>query len=423
MINHPNSVWPNGLKKDDEGYTIYYPLGTNKVDVGTVVWPTGDKLISPYVYQNNKLVGFCDTQAMTVSSNTTISLPYTHIEADFSSIEEGKLTVNAPNATVKEFKWQISSNGPDTIILGTKYINCISVDDVKTVDANYKTVDIIDGVWSESLANLQNSAALFSTCHDLITFNSDLSSLSNGLNMFYNCKNLTTFNCKLPALTSAENMFYGVSIKTWNQPLKTLENGSAMFWDSSELSSFSGDLSNLKNGSYMFADCYNLTSFNCGLNSLTSGSSMFSGCKLNSTSAKNIIVTIKQLTSITTTLTIGLGCDNTTSDANLFAKEMGYNFIGDFIAAFTSKGWKATLQYNGRPTSTYDLRRTSDDRLPVFVKLIEADEYANYTSMDGTMKYRLDWFHETSGSIDGYTQFNSLEEAITHFNIKPIERN
>ena len=129
MINHPNSVWPNGLKKDGEGYAIFYPLGTNKVDVGTVVWPTGDKLISPYVYQNNKLVGFCDTQAMTVSNNTTISLPYTHIEADFSSIEEGKLTVDAPNATVKKFKWKtVVLNGdeeeviePDTRTFKTKY--------------------------------------------------------------------------------------------------------------------------------------------------------------------------------------------------------------------------------------------------------------------------------------------------------------
>ena len=129
MFNHPNSVWPNCLKKDDEGYVVFYPLGTNKVDISAVVWPTGDKLISPYVYQNDKLVGFCDTQAMTVSSNTTISLPYTHIEADFSSIEEGKLTVDAPNAIVKKFKWKtVVTNGdeeeviePDTRTFKTKY--------------------------------------------------------------------------------------------------------------------------------------------------------------------------------------------------------------------------------------------------------------------------------------------------------------
>lgn len=106
-----NSVWPNGLKKDDEGYITYYRMGTNKLDISTITWPTGDKLVSPYVYQNGRLVGFCDTKALTVSGNTTVNLPYTHIEANFAAISEGTLTVNAPNATVKKFKWSVASNG------------------------------------------------------------------------------------------------------------------------------------------------------------------------------------------------------------------------------------------------------------------------------------------------------------------------
>lgn len=31
-----NSVWPNGLKEDGEGYAVFYPLGTNKVDVSAI---------------------------------------------------------------------------------------------------------------------------------------------------------------------------------------------------------------------------------------------------------------------------------------------------------------------------------------------------------------------------------------------------
>lgn len=104
-----NSVWPNGLKKDEEGYTTYYRMGTNKLDISTITWPTGDKLVSPYVYQNGRLVGFCDTKALTVSGNTTVNLPYTHIEANFAAISEGTLTVNAPNATVKKFKWSVDN--------------------------------------------------------------------------------------------------------------------------------------------------------------------------------------------------------------------------------------------------------------------------------------------------------------------------
>ena len=154
-----NSVWPNGLKKDDEGYTTYYRMGTNKLDISTITWPTGDKLVSPYVYQNGRLVGFCDTKALTVSGNTTVNLPYTHIEANFSSIDEGTLTVNAPNATVKKFKWSVASNGDsgntgDTIVLGTKYLGCTTVDEIKAIDPDYQTNDIVDGAWTQSLADL-----------------------------------------------------------------------------------------------------------------------------------------------------------------------------------------------------------------------------------------------------------------------------
>lgn len=125
-LNLPNSIWPNGIKVDDEGYAVFYPLGTNKIEVPTdsSSWPTGDKLVSPFVYQNDRLVGFCDTMAMTVSGNTTITMPYEHIEADFASISEGKLTVNAPNAVVKKFSWAVSTGDEiegDTRTFKTKY--------------------------------------------------------------------------------------------------------------------------------------------------------------------------------------------------------------------------------------------------------------------------------------------------------------
>jgi hypothetical protein len=58
---------------------------------------------------------------------------------------------------------------------------------------------------------------------------------------------------------------------------------------------------------------------------------------------------------------------------------------------------------------------------------VEIDEMektsSSYTNEDGTKYYHLSYFHETTGSTEGYTQFNSLEEAIEYFNIKPIERN
>ena len=181
-----NSVWPNGLKKDDEGYAVFYPLGTNKIDITTVTWPDGDKLISPYVYQNNRLVGFCDTKAMTVSGNITTTMPYYHIEANFAAISEGKLTVNAPNATVKKFSWSVvdsGEGGSGGVEVNFKYKGCKTVDDIREVDLYYRDNGVIDGVWVERLDDLENGDHAFvgyGNVKDIVSFNVDLPNLISG---------------------------------------------------------------------------------------------------------------------------------------------------------------------------------------------------------------------------------------------------
>ena len=154
---------------------------------------------------------------------------------------------------------------------------------------------------------------------------------------------------------------------------------------------------------------------------------MFVGCKLDAPSIKNIIVTINTYSG---ELALGMGCNDTTEDKDLFALEVGYTNMTTLLAALQAKGWTVTAQYNGRPTTTYGLRRPTEATLPVFVKLEEVEEsndklksFYTHTSEDGSKKYRLRWFHETTGSTDGYTQFDSREEAIEHFNINPVERN
>jgi hypothetical protein len=152
---------------------------------------------------------------------------------------------------------------------------------------------------------------------------------------------------------------------------------------------------------------------------LTDGFSMFDNCKLDAPSVKNIINTINTYSG---RLTLGVGCNNTEEDTDLFAQEVGYINMTSLLAALQAKGWTITAQYKGRPTTTYSLRKPSESTLPVFVKLEETENHTDYTSEDGSKKYMLNWFHETTGSTEGYTQFNSLEEAVAYFNIKPIER-
>lgn len=127
-LNLANSIWPNGMKVDSDGHAVFYPLGTNKVEVPTSssAWPKGNKLISPFVYQDEKLVGFVDTKALTTDSQTTIYLPYEHIEAQFSAIEKGQLQIHAPNATTKKASWK-DSGVEDIPDAQFKYKGCETV--------------------------------------------------------------------------------------------------------------------------------------------------------------------------------------------------------------------------------------------------------------------------------------------------------
>ena len=254
---------------------------------------------------------------------------------------------------------------------------------------------------------------------NLSSFNSDLHSLTDGYSMFSGCSNLTSFSSNLSSLTNGQWMFYDCkNLTSFKSDLSSLENGEWMFYDCKNLTSFSSDLSSLKKSPSMFYNCTNLTSFSSDLPSLTYGGAMFYGCKLDAPSVKHIIDTINTYSG---QLTLGMGCNNTTEDKDLFAQEVGYADMTSLLAALEVRGWTVYTQYTGRPTTTYSLRRPSTDTLPVFVKLEETEEHADYTSPDDSKKFRLNYFHETTGSTDGYTQFNSLEEAIESLNIKPIE--
>ena len=445
IIDPPNSVWPNGLKVDSEGYVTFYPLGTNKVDINTITWPDGDKLVSPFVYKDDKLVGFVDTEALTVSGSATTTMNYSHIEADFASISEGKLTVNAPNATVKKFSWSVVDNDDssfDYIIIDFNNTYQATLDAVR---AAYKVVDkkmyaedgSVIGTWDTSKIELAGIADEENGIYDglyakwdadgnereiiLTEFTSDLSSLTDGSCMFAGCSNLTSFSSDLSSLTDSFSMFDSCSnLTSFSSDLPSLTNGYNMFYYCKNLTSFSSDLSSLTNGESMFGTCSNLTSFSSHLSSLTNGEMLFERCKLDALSIKNIIDTINTYSDY---LALGMGCNNTMEDKDLFAQEVGYTDMTSLLAALQAKGWTVEAQYNGRPTTTYSLRRPTEDTLPVFVKLEEVEKHADYTSEDGSKKFKLNWFHETTGSTDGYTQYATLEEAIESLNIKPIERN
>jgi hypothetical protein len=131
-----------------------------------------------------------------------------------------------------------------------KYDTYTTLADIKAVDPDYLTNDIINGIWSEPLPSLEDGDCMFKNCSQLTSFNADLSSLTDGSAMFSSCSELTSFNSDLSSLTTGDEMFYSCD----------------------ELKSFDSNLSSLVNGYRMFASCDNLTTFNCDdLKSLKSG--------------------------------------------------------------------------------------------------------------------------------------------------------
>ena len=412
MSTNKFQYWPNNGQLGSTKFTI----PTNPEH-----WPTGDALVGNFVYSEGELVDLVDIKALkpNTSKSTTIPYDYVNIELPFA---EDAMTINpGPRNKYLIIKFndkEVEEGG--SVIVTLKYKGCKTLADIKAVDPNYKTNDIIDGVWNEGLGDLTNGSRMLFNSPKLITFSSDLSSLTYGQSMFYGCENLTSFSSDLSSLTDGDDMFSGCSnLTSFSSDLSSLRDAYMMFKYCSALTSFSSDLSSLTDGRMMFYMCENLTSFNSNLASLTDSDYIFWYCKLDAPSVKNIIDTINTYSG---ELSLGIGCENTTEDKDLFAQEIGYTDMTSLLAALQAKGWTVEVQYTGRPTTTYSLRRPSENTLPIFARLEEVEKYATHTSEDGSKKYMLNWFHETTGSTEGYTQFASLEEAVAHFNIKPIER-
>ena len=395
---------------------------------------------------------------------------------DLCALEYGKaMFVNCSSLTSFDINLSNMTNG-DSMFAYCSSLTAFTSDLSSLINGNNMFIECskLSSFECQNLSSFTNAANMFMYCSSLTSFDYDLSNLTNCSQMFYGCTNLSSFNSNLSNLNIGYGMFYANPFTSFNISLKSLTNARWMFLSCSKLESFSSDLSSLIDGGAMFSACSNLKNFDCpdlgsltdgngmfdncrnlttfdsdlksltdgtnmfhlcwalisfksNLNSLTDGNAMFNYCKLDAPSIKNIIDTINTVESAP--LGIGMGCNNNITDVNLFAQEVGYPDMTTLLQTLQDKGWTVTAQYNGRPTSNYSLRQP--ESLPIYVKLVEVVLPVNeeeitpiyeYTSSDETKFYNLDWFHETTGSTDGYTQFNSLQEAISTLNIKQIEK-
>ena len=393
------TLWPN----PDGNF------GNIKVEIPdgvTTKWPDGDALVDNFIYKDGKLVGFVDTKALINNNSKSSNIPYDFVEIHLKNISEGDITFNLSERT-KYFTVTYGStsdtgNSGDTVVLGTKYLGCKTINDVIAIEPDFKTVDIIDGSWTQSLADLEDS-----TYYDYEVY-------SDG--MFGNCENLNKFTSDLSNLVSAPYMFYTTNISEFTTDLPKLDNGTGMFQTCQNLTSFNIDLSSLRNGRGMFQDCINLTSFNSDLSSLTNGNDMFRNCKLNTTSVQNIADTINTPEPYEI---IHISIGNSSPNEQ---EEEAFNTIA-------SKNWTVYVNGNSAPnlwnptaTTPIDGEQTTTP-IPYWAKPVPAtEETAEYIDEQGNYYNVLGAQFIYGDSLETYGMFTSHEDAVANMRFTKYER-
>ena len=407
--------------------------------------------------------------ALTINKNVTNN-PRIDVGVDDNITDDEQ--VKKDLGLIKHKGWDLWINGGnferDYIL--PKYAGCTNYNTVKAKDANYLTNDIVNGVWSEHLPDLEDGwyvdddeneyglfqganftsftgdlsslkygDSLFDYCTQLTSFSTPLPSLEGGYQMFVDCRNLTSWNIELPRLTGAYKMFYGcTNLISFNANLSRLEDGRFMFENCNKLESFSSDLFNLTDGCEMFYECTNLKSFTSNLSSLTigtnmffnctslesfssdlfnltDGTNMFYGCKLDTASVQNIADTINT-PSYSGDITIGIG--NSTPNTE---ETTAFNTIA-------SKGWTVYVMRNGSSSSNKWNPTSLDGEeistpIPFYAKPVQAtEESASYIDSEGNFYNILGGNYIYGDDLSTYGMFTCEEDAAANIRLTKIER-
>ena len=425
-MNIDYTLWPN-TDGNLGNIKVQIPDGVN------TFWPEGDALVHNFVYKDGKLAGFVDTKALTVneSKSTIINYDYFDIELPFA---EGEIAITRGERS-KYFNVRYSVSKDDNVVITLKYKGCKTVDDVKAVDPDYLTNDIVDGVWSEGLGDLEDgtgddyyggfTTSMFWECSNLTTFHSNLSNLTNGRYMFAYCENLSEFSSDLSSLMDGTGMFCECfELTSFSSDLSSLTDSGYMFFNCTNLTSFNADLSSLRNGRHMFHNCQNLSKFNSNLSNLAAESScddMFTGCKLDTASVQNIADTINTPLS---KRTIHIGIGNSAPNEQEIA---AFNKIA-------SKNWTVYVGVNGgygtqwNPTSLIPIDGEEQQTpIPFWAKPVPSDEeHAQYVDENGNFYNILGGNYIYGDDLSNYGMFTSEEDAAANMRltkyVKPVEK-
>ena len=329
---------------------------------------------------------------------------------------------------IKHKGWDVYTNNSNATTTYTlpKYAGCTNKSSIAAKDSNYKTNDIVNGVWVEHLPDLTDANSLFSSCTELKTFNSDISKLGGGAFMFYN-SGLESFTSDLTSLKQGSGMFNSTKLTSFNIKMPNLTSGSNFFAHCYNLKTFSSNLNNMAVGLAMFNNATALTTFEADLPSLTNGNKMFYACKLNTASVQRIANKIKNVNGLTNTgqydtiyKQIDIGIGNSTPNTQ---EKAAFNTIA-------SRGW--TVLVNGSaysPTSVSSIMTLDEDGnevetpIPFYAKPLPSDEEtASYIDNDGNYYNILGAQFIYGDDLSTYGMFTCEEDAALNMRLTKIEK-
>ena len=260
-------------------------------------------------------------------------------------------SVKAQNIEVVRYNHNMEISWRDI----NKYAECVTLEDVKAVNPDYKNDLTSDAEWVYPLYKIKNADLLFRNNNTIVT-----------LYLYMN-------EC-----TSALNM-----IEEW--------------WGNKNLKKVYGCCPKLTQASGMFQYRAGLFYVDLKVPALATANQMFNSCILNKESVIRFVDSIPSYTSGSHPLTIGIHIDHQTDEEVLAA-----------ISNAESKGWTLTVQWNGTPTSTASTMAMGS---LIYAKVGEQE------LPDGTTERVLDWGHYVTDET-GYETFRSLESAYKYFNLK-----
>lgn len=345
------------------------------------------------------------------------------LNLDIACVEENKEIINKIISDIVPRIKQVNITYIDLL----KYANCVTLDDIIAVNADYKNDLTADGEWIYPLNELTSVENMFrdsnmtkfsmtvpkatmfrwsfngSTGMKCLDF--DMPSMTNG-QAIAQVSVAETIRIRAPKMTAGDSLCYGISRAEEVYVDAPLSNWIPYaFKDCKRLKRVVSPHDSIKteNGIHMCCNSPIFEEFPWKLPFLKTAVGIFDKNILNKESALRVLNSIPDWSDATEhPITMGIHIDHQSDEEVLTA-----------IANAETRGWTTTIQWNGvastQAASTFGLRKPM-----IYAKVVDIQ------LPNGEPKQELDWGHYvTNWEENGYQEFSSLEEAYEHFGIEP----